>query len=73
MTEQKLQNIKFDGPHSINRIPKLRNQYLNDLYESQELYLEMVVLESDMFIISNQDKEIGYFILGKSKILSNII
>jgi len=60
-----LQIIKTE----IQRVADFRTEYLNSLPEFQELYLEMMVEESDYYLLTNNQYDLGYFIKTKSKIL----
>lgn len=45
----------------IQQLSELRQQYLNALYESQELFLELMVPASEKYIIQLDGEDIGYF------------
>lgn len=60
-----LQIIKTE----IQRISDFRTEYLHSLSEFQELYLEMMVEESDYYLLTSNQLDVGYFIKTKSNIL----
>jgi len=60
-----LQIIKTE----IQAIADLRTDYFNSLPEFQELYLEMLIEESDYYLLTNSNCEVGYIIKTKSNIL----
>ncbi len=51
---------------SLGEIKSLRDEYLNSLIEFQELYLEMMLGESNSYILMEDDKQIGYCIINKN-------
>ena len=46
----------------IDRITKLRKQYLDSLFEPQELYIELMVTDAEKHIIQSGGTDVGYFI-----------
>lgn len=60
-----LQIIKTD----IRRIADLRTEYLYSLPVFQELYIEMMVEESDYYLLTDNQRDVGYFIKTNSNIL----
>lgn len=54
--------LKYEKQKSLKEIENLRDDYLKSLIEPQELYLELFVRESDVFIIREKNEQIGYFI-----------
>ena len=59
----------FEEVGSLIEINDLRNQYLDKLLEAQELYLELQIRNSRVFIIKSPDQRAGYFLLGDSTTL----
>lgn len=53
----------------IQKIADFRMDYLNSLPKFQELYLEIMVEESDYYLLTNNLCDVGYFIKTKSNIL----
>lgn len=53
---------------SLDEIGTYRNQYLASIYEAQELYIEWLVRDSDVYII-DADETIGYFAVTGENIL----
>jgi len=51
-------------------IQRLRNDYLDNLAEPQELFLEMVIWDSAKYMVFLDTELAGYFILGKENILA---
>lgn len=45
---------------SIDKIRKLRTEYLNSLPEFQELFIELMIEDSDYYNIQAENKDIGY-------------
>lgn len=62
-------NFSFERCTSLDEISNLRNQYLNELIEPQELYLELMVRKSKAYIISLNDEIIGYFLISDDAVL----
>jgi RimJ/RimL family protein N-acetyltransferase len=56
--------LKFAEVDSLQEIADLRTQYLDSLPEAQEYYLEMLMQKGKPFLISAEDRRIGYFIIG---------
>ena len=54
----------FEEKGALAEIGDLRNQYLDGLLEAQELYLELMIRRSRVYVIQSQDQQIGYFLLG---------
>ena len=52
-----------------HEIGDLRKPYLDGLLEAQELYLELMIRKSRVFVIQSQDQQIGYFLLGDGAVL----
>ncbi|MBN1779975.1 GNAT family N-acetyltransferase [bacterium] len=61
--------IAFHKAVVLNDIVGLRNRYLDYLAESQELYLELMVRRSSVFIVRDSGRCVGYFILGNDSVL----
>ncbi|RPI06040.1 MAG: N-acetyltransferase [Ignavibacteriae bacterium] len=59
-----MNHLLFEELPSLNAISDLRNQYLNKLLEAQELYLELFIRNSKVFVIKSQGRQIGYYLLG---------
>lgn len=57
-------SLLFEEKGSIDEISHLRNQYLDGLLEAQELYLELMVRSSKIFVMNSDNQPIGYFLLG---------
>ncbi len=51
---------------NTNEIAVFRTAYLNSLPHFQELYLEMMLADSESFLISSGQKDVGYFIKTQS-------
>jgi predicted acetyltransferase len=54
---------------TFDRIKKYRADYLNALPEFQELFIELMIKDSDYYMIQLDDKEIGYAIITANDIL----
>jgi len=54
---------------SINKIKKYRTDYLNSLPEFQELFIELMICNSDYFIFQADNNEIGYAIRNNDSVL----
>ena len=54
---------------TIDRIEKYRTDYLNSLPEFQELFLEIMINNSDYYLLQVNNKEIGYAIKNNDGIL----
>ena len=50
---------------TLDSIKNLRTDYLNSLSEFQELFLELMIPESDCYALEINDVEIGYLIRNK--------
>jgi len=59
-----IDHLEFEEIATLNEINDLRNQYLDNLLEAQELYLELLIRKAKIFVIKAYDKSIGYFLLG---------
>ncbi len=64
-----MKHLVFEEIGSLDEIIDLRNQYLDQLLEAQELYLELLVRNSSVFVIKSLGRRIGYFLLGDEAIL----
>ena len=53
----------FEEVDSLNEIDDLRNQYLDKLLEAQELYLELRIRNSRVFVIKSHNQPAGYFLI----------
>ena len=54
---------------TIDKIILYRADYLNSLPEFQELFLELMINESDFYILKNEKEEAGYAIRNKDGVL----
>jgi hypothetical protein len=54
---------------TIDRIKKYRTDYLKSLPEFQELFIEIMINNSDCFLLQIDDKEIGYAIRNNNGVL----
>jgi len=54
---------------TIDRIKKFRTDYLNSLPEFQELFLEIMINNSDCYLLQIDSREIGYAIRNNSGVL----
>lgn len=61
--------FRIEPLDSPQKIEHLRQQYLNELYEAQELFLEMKVQTARPFLISVNNIPAGYFFLDKDSTL----
>jgi GNAT superfamily N-acetyltransferase len=61
--------MTFEEIISIDSIFDLRNKYLESLIEAQELFLELKITSSKVFIIKSGNVQIGYFFLDNDNIL----
>jgi GNAT superfamily N-acetyltransferase len=61
--------MAFEKIGALAEIDQLRNQYLDNLLEAQELYLEMMIRNSEIFAINSDNQRIGYYLLGEGKTL----
>ena len=59
----------FEEIGSLNEINDLRNQYFDNLAKAQELYLELMIGNSRVYVIKSRDHRAGYFLLGDSATL----
>ena len=53
----------------LENILSLRNDYLDSLAEFQELYLELMLVESSYYIMFSENESLGYIIINKENIL----
>ena len=54
---------------SIDKIKEYRADYLNSLPEFQELFLELLLNDSDCYLIYLYDEKIGYVIVNEDNTL----
>jgi predicted acetyltransferase len=54
---------------SIDKIKKYRTDYLNSLPEFQELFIELMICNSDYYILEANNNEIGYAIRNNGGVL----
>lgn len=54
---------------TLDRIKKYRTDYLNSLPEFQELFIEIMINDSDYYLLQIDNKEIGYVIRNNDGIL----
>lgn len=64
-----MDKIIFQEVDSLNCLSGLRNHYLDNLIEPQELYLELKIKSSKFYIIKSGDIQIGYFLLDSDNTL----
>ncbi|MBN2011449.1 GNAT family N-acetyltransferase [candidate division KSB1 bacterium] len=62
-------SIEYVSVASLASISKLRNDYLNTLPESQELFLELFVQTGNVTIININQQPVGYFIYTHNNML----
>ena len=55
--------ISFEKVGSINQINDFRNLYLDELFDAQELYLELQIRNAQPYLIKLNSNPIGYFLL----------
>lgn len=60
--------VKFQKT-TLNEIEKLRNDYLDSIYEEQELFIELQIQLGEPYLIYENEQLIGYFIKNESIIL----
>ena len=58
-----MNNLEFEKTGTLHQIKNLRNQYLDELFEAQELYLEMMVRNGQPYLVTLNSNPIGYFVL----------
>jgi predicted acetyltransferase len=54
---------------TIDKIKKYRTEYLNSLPEFQELYIELMINESDCYLLQKDGGKIGYAIINTDDVL----
>jgi len=54
---------------TIDKIKKYRTDYLSSLPEFQELFIELMIINSDCYLLQIDDKEIGYAIMNSNGVL----
>lgn len=54
---------------SLDKVKKYRTDYLNSLPEFQELFIELMISDSDYYILQADKKEIGYTIRNIDSVL----
>ena len=54
---------------TIDRINKYRTDYLSSLPEFQELFIELMICNSDFYIFQSENREIGYAISNNDGVL----
>lgn len=54
---------------TTHKIKKLRTDYLNSLPEFQELFIELMIKDSDFYILQEDNKETGYAIRNNEGVL----
>lgn len=54
---------------TIDKIMEYRTNYLNSLPEFQELFIELMINDSDYYILMTDNKEIGYTITNNERVL----
>ena len=59
-----IENVKIIKA-TIDKIIQYRTDYLNSLPEFQELFLELMINDSDFYIFKIDNEEIGYAIRNK--------
>ncbi|PKN99455.1 MAG: hypothetical protein CVU42_08130 [Chloroflexi bacterium HGW-Chloroflexi-4] len=62
-------NVKFEQCSSLEDIADLRNQYLDRLIEPQELFLELIIVKASIYLIYNNEEQIGYFLTNNESVL----
>ncbi len=58
-----MNHLEFEKTDTLQKIENLRNQYLDELFEAQELYLELMVRNGQPYLIKLNSNPIGYFVL----------
>ncbi|BCY19217.1 hypothetical protein hrd7_30660 [Leptolinea sp. HRD-7] len=64
-----MENIKFIQTTDPTVIEQLRLDYLNHLPLSQEYYLEILIKDSNLYIIFIDNTQAGYFVLSPDNVL----
>lgn len=64
-----MDTITFEAVRSIDCIKDLRDKYLDNLIEPQELFLELKLAGSRIIVSKSGNNRIGYFILDSDNIL----
>ena len=54
---------------TISQIKSLRNEYFYSMPHFQELYLELMVSESDIYLLLNENDVIGYLVVNNEGVL----
>ena len=54
---------------TLNKIKKYRTDYLNSLPEFQELFIEIMIKDSDFYLLQTDNVNIGYAIKNKDDVL----
>jgi len=54
---------------TIDKIRGIRSEYLNSIPEFQELYIELMIDESDCYLLQSDGSDIGYAIINTNDIL----
>jgi len=54
---------------AFEEISDLRNQYLDGLIEPQELFLELIIVNANIFLVSLNDEHIGYFMTNNESVI----
>ncbi|MRS01998.1 N-acetyltransferase [bacterium] len=60
---------RFEKCASLDEIANLRNQYLDELIEPQELFLELSVVNANIYLIHLNGEQIGYFLTNDETVL----
>ena len=64
-----LDHLTFQEIDSLDKITGLRSQYLDQLSEAQELYLDMLIRLARRFVIQYHDHPVGYFLISEGSTL----
>ena len=62
-------NINIKPVSDLSDLIKIRNQYLDNCFESIELFLELQIRTGFGYMVYFKEREIGYFICGKDNTL----
>jgi len=61
--------IRYRKMNALDQVSSMRNAYLDQLFEAQELYLERRIQQGHAVVLSEKEKLIGYVLLGADKTL----
>jgi len=64
-----MNDVNVEQLDSMNAIEHFRKNYLDDLFEAQELFLELQIHKANIFLITLGSTPIGYFLVDKASTL----